>query len=1042
MIRSNNILLFIFSFFLLPLSGQKFDSTIISRSAYDVSDSLMFGWVPGGQHDSIPAYSGNSIFTTDYEPSGSYWDPGCDEEDVFLARLIHKEADSVHWNLGIGRAGIIYSFIGPYGEGVPPQVHSSSGLNLAPWIDEVWQIVSVNNVLNNADRIPAPPGSSLASTVRSMPYFIHGAGAYRNDTMYARLPAPFYSPLMSSWYNQQERALYTTNWGTQAHIPSLHKSQLLYTNKYKDLGNGIMENTMIIQNFGDVQVNYHNMPWGGVRASNLPQVWLSKPDHSLERSYKTFGGDDSGIVSSIDLTGGYMIWAAEGYNDDRPALAVVYGYEQHKAEFKDKYNMSGFRLRWGLTGNVERSYTVFELNPIIDINQGKSFFSRIYYINGTFKEVHEKAKKIANAPDYGFIQLDPENVARTVIKTSDHFNALKEDIQLFAEPVADNIPLFLMENTQTGIPYISPDLYHNVPTLPFVNPYAPSDPKYETYQNRIVYRQYNGTIKYLRLLGYGVKLRDKTPDIRYKLLDSLITDSTRIIIPNAYKKKIWIPFESCNGCSYGLDPQPLLPGYELYSDFGENRIYQVQNPVNLNYSHSELNPAQIWGNLSRLTGKVIRQTGTSAYFFLEVPGNIDLSGHGTFRLRVYYKSKESIIPPCNVGLILRHNGDENTQYEKWKEVTLANRWIEFTFNCHLDNPIEKYNQVFIYFSSPDNENQAAGQTFYIDELTGPPVIVPVEDYNVTFRVKNKITGSLLQDIDVTVGQEEIKTAENGEALFTLIKGNWTYRISHPDYVETESSIEVSSDTVVQIFLTPDSKQVIFSIYSERTGNPLPNISVIVGNDEFISGINGMAILDLYKGNYNYSLSHPDYFIVTSTLELRNDTTIHVVLLSNKASIKFRIYAEGNPLYNTIIQLNDSSLTTNQTGIALYANLARFEDYNWTASKEGYEDSQGAFNLLNDTTVNISMILLTNSEGHRLNGLTFYPNPAHSKLFIESDEIIQRIEICDLRGALLYFKEINGKNASIDIAALQNGIYITRVYRDEIRTVSMKLIKSE
>ena len=370
----------VFICFLLPLKGQEADSSILGRSPYEISDSLMFDWVPEYQHDSIPAYTGSSIFTSEYQPSGSYWDEDCDEEDVFLARLIHKEADSVHWNLGVGRAGIIYSFIGPYGEGVPPQIHGSGDFNLAPWIDEVWQIVSVNTQLNNNERLPAPPGSTLATTVRSMPYFIHGAGAYRNDTMFTRVPAPFYSPLMASWYKQQEKALYTTNWGTQAHIPSLHKSQLLYTYKYKDLGNGILENTLVIQNFGEDQVHYHNMPWGGVRASNLPQVWVSKPDHSLERSYKTFGGDDPGILSSLDLTGGYMIWTAEGDSEDRPALAIVYGLEKHKSEYSTKYGMSFNRIRWGLTGNVERSYTVFVLNPKIDINRGTSFYYRVYYI--------------------------------------------------------------------------------------------------------------------------------------------------------------------------------------------------------------------------------------------------------------------------------------------------------------------------------------------------------------------------------------------------------------------------------------------------------------------------------------------------------------------------------------------------------------------------------------------------------------------------------------------------------------------------------------
>ena len=526
---------------LVLLNGQGTDRNIVNRSPYELKDSLMFSWIPGNLHDSIPAYSGSTQFTTDYIPSGSFWDKDCDEEEVYLARMIHKEGDSVHWNLGIGRAGIIYSFIGPYGEGVPPQVHGSGEFNSAPWIDEVWQIVSVNEKLNNRERLPAPPGSTLASSVRSMFYFIHGAGAYRIDTLFARCPSPFYSPLMASWYDRQEKALYTTNWGTQAHIPSLYKSNLLYTYKYQDLGNGILESTMVISNFGDVRVSHHNMPWGGVRTSSLPQQWISKPDQSLERSYNPFGGKDAGSFSSVDETGGYMIWAAEGDDPERPALALVYGYEKRKTELQDLGIPSSMRLRYGLTNNEKRSYTVFVLIPKVHIDRGDSFFTRIYYINGSLKEVHEKAKRIADAADYGFIISDPGKSSRTLIKSTDHYNALKEDIMLFAEPVPGNIPFFLLENTVTGMRYISPDLYHGVPTQPFENPYDPTNPNFERYEDKQTYRPYDGTIKYIRLLGYGVNDPDLAQGIPCKTLESLILDTTRIHIPDEFKDSIWVP---------------------------------------------------------------------------------------------------------------------------------------------------------------------------------------------------------------------------------------------------------------------------------------------------------------------------------------------------------------------------------------------------------------------------------------------------------------------------------------------------------------------
>ncbi len=1033
-------LIFLFAFFLLPLSGQDTDSSVIGRSPYDVADSLMFGWVPAYQHDSIPGYSGNTFFTTDYLPSGSYWDEDCDEEEVYLARMIHKEGDSVHWNLGIGRAGIIFSFIGAYGEGVPPQIHGPGDFNLAPWIDEVWQPVSVNQNLNNNDRIPAPPGSTLATTVRSMPYFIHGAGAYRNDTMYTRLPTPFYSPLMAAWYNEQEKAIYTTNWGTQAHIPSLHKSQALYTYKYKDLGSGIMENTLVIQNFGDLPLTYLNMPWGGVRASNLPQVWFSNPDHSLERSYKTFGGDDPGNVSSLDLTGGYMIWAAEGDNEARPALAIVYGLEKHKQEYASEYGMSFNRIRWGLTGNVERSYTVFVLNPKININRGNSFYYRVYYVNGTFKEVHEKAKRIADAADYGFIFPDPEQAKRTVVRSADHFNALEEDIELFAEPVPDNVPLFLMENTITGNRYISPDLYHDVPTLPFENPYEPGDEKYETYKDRIVYRQYDGTIKYIRMLGYAVRSRDNTPDIRYKLLDSLIIDSTRIIIPEAYKNQVWIPVGSCDNCSVGLDPLPLPAGAVLWSDFGENRNYEVQDPVNLTYEHNLVNPDKSVDNPSHLCGQVIRKEGAWADLKFEVPGSIDLSGGGTFRLRVNHQTELPITDPCDVKMVLRNNGKESTELEIRKYVTVANEWVQYSFNFHNSEPVDQYNQVWIFFSSPDNENNATGQTFLIDELTGPPVIIPEKEYLVSFLVKDLVGDSLLSGIPFSLGQETYLTDKNGEVRFSLTGGNYSFVISHPDYALIQSDLEVRKDTLVELLLTPVKKNVRFSIYSDDM-KMVSDVSVIIGEeDEVFSGENGTAIVNLYNGEYEYTLRHPDYFPVDSSLVVGSDTIVQIVLMAKRATVKFRVYSEDTPLKLVNLLIDDESLTTNQVGIALFHNLARFEEYDWNASKEGYESVGGTLNLKKDTTVNLTMSVETHILDPWNHGLSLYPNPAASLLFIESPERIGHIEICDLRGAVLRAKVFNDRNVNVDISGVRQGIYVIRIYRDGCRTVSMKFIK--
>ncbi|MDX2430153.1 MAG: hypothetical protein QNK35_04425, partial [Bacteroides sp.] len=545
-----------------------------------------------------------------------------------------------------------------------------------------------------------------------------------------------------------------------------------------------------------------------------------------------------------------------------------------------------------------------------------------------------------------------------------------------------------------------------------------------------------------RLLGYGVSSRGNTPDIRFALLDSLVIDSTRVIIPDAYKNSIWLPLGSCDNCSYGLDPEPLPAGHVLYSDFGENRNYPAREPENLDYSHNVLNPSQTKTNVSRLTGKVIRQEGSESSLFFQVPGSIKLSGHGTFRLRVYHETEDPLVNPCNIGLILRDSGRRDTQYDLWQEVSVSNRWTEFTFDCSFAERLASYNQVWLYFSSPDQNNQAAGQTFYIDELTGPPVLVPIKEYSAIFQVKDQLSNALVQDAAVIVGQEEQITDASGEVRFTLSEGEYSYRVSHPDYESLDSSFMLSKDTTVRVPLALRPKAVIFSISSEKTGNGLANIPVIVGEKEVQTGLNGEAFFDLLSGTYTYSISHPDYFTPSSTMEISRDTTIRLFLVENKAKIKFRVYSEDKPLHNATIALNENSFNTSQTGIALFQDLTRFEEYAWSASKEGFEEVTGTISLMNDTTVNLSMNLLSSMGDYGSLGLALYPNPVQSKLFIESEETISRIEICDLRAAVIKLMEVNDFIATIDMTGYADGVYIARIYRDGLQTLSLNVIKSE
>ena len=146
---------------------------------------------PSGQTSSTFAFASSQVESKWYEP---YVDL---EQHVFLAKMTHTDANENRtWTIRLGKAGNIYSFVGPMGETVPPQKH-----NQAPWIDEVWQSVSVDLRQND-------PANGKA-------YFIHEAGTYQRDAGYVGVPLtdiPFYSPSLGKYCDDESGECSFMSW--------------------------------------------------------------------------------------------------------------------------------------------------------------------------------------------------------------------------------------------------------------------------------------------------------------------------------------------------------------------------------------------------------------------------------------------------------------------------------------------------------------------------------------------------------------------------------------------------------------------------------------------------------------------------------------------------------------------------------------------------------------------------------------------------------------------------------------------------------------
>jgi hypothetical protein len=158
-----------------------------------------------------PSGQTSSDFTFASSQVESNWDaPYVDlEQHVFLAKMTHTDAsENRTWTIRLGKAGNIYSFVGSMGETVPPQKHDQ-----APWIDEVWESISVDGAQN------APPDA---------PYYIHEAGTYQRDTGYNEtmgIPLteiPFYSPSLGKHCDDESGECSFMSWVCFRFVVMLH----------------------------------------------------------------------------------------------------------------------------------------------------------------------------------------------------------------------------------------------------------------------------------------------------------------------------------------------------------------------------------------------------------------------------------------------------------------------------------------------------------------------------------------------------------------------------------------------------------------------------------------------------------------------------------------------------------------------------------------------------------------------------------------------------------------------------------------------------
>jgi len=421
------------------------------------------------------------------------------EADVFHTQLTHTAGgdSDVDWTIRIGKGGqLYYADIGNVGQIICPQRLFS------PWNDDcMTTTVYGASVVDTDPKLNVPPFNDNWTDG-----YIHGSGMYIKPHMDPLCDRPFYNPLLADEFNADDRSYTTINWGLVPK-PSINRGEVLFYSRYRDLGNGVLELTFYCYNFGTRIYNFAEIPWWAVRPSKYPNMIEGiHGTSSFKLNNKTF------VSGAISALGGWGAHTVDHTNPNSSTCCLVWGS-----------NSTNLAVNFGLVSSEERDMALIAPSRnSINMPSGTGIYYRRYAIFGKLADVAHKASELDQYALFNYIEYS-EQVAekmplyQTGLNDQSILSTQGTGISIgstFPIPVKDSYPLMLMRNVESGEYFLSTDPYAICGKMPFTNPFNVNEPKYATYNNRVVYQSYDGKTEWISLLGFVLPLDGSRTDMQ------------------------------------------------------------------------------------------------------------------------------------------------------------------------------------------------------------------------------------------------------------------------------------------------------------------------------------------------------------------------------------------------------------------------------------------------------------------------------------------------------------------------------------------------
>ncbi len=313
-----------------------------------------------------------------------------------------------------------------------------------------------------------------------------------------------------------------------------------------------------------------------------------------------------------------------------------------------------------------------------------------------------------------------------------------------------------------------------------------------------------------------------------------------------------------------------------------------------------------------------------------------------------------------------------------------------------------------------NDNSSLGQVHFM----------PARQY-ITFSVRdteqNPIEGAT---IALQGTSEQFTTDETGTISTLLLTGSYTYEASATGYSSVLDNFALTGDSlVVSITLNIAVYPLTFNVTADEA--PVAGATISIGDYELITGANGTALIGIFSGTYDFTVTKEGFEDATGSVTIANEpTTVNVELTAIVPDpvypVKFIVTRDENPIEGATIVIADSTLLTDSQGIATIELKDGEYPYNVTAP---FSDTITGIAIVNGEALEITLGLITGVISTPENQVTIYPTPATDVIFINGIGI-QQLQIVNLYGKIV--KTINTPSNRISISDIPAGTYLFKV----------------